>query len=105
MKIKIKDNGVVVSRQTHEFRVKNESHLLYRLKIELGLEGYDFIKKLMWKDGHMVADTQHYLRARNKKDTRGTRGIFCIYDNDYSIRNSAEEFNKGNEVGFRIERN
>lgn len=104
MKIKIKDNQICFSRGTHESCVKNESHLLYRLKIELGLEGYDFIKKLMCKDGHMVDSSQHYLRARNKKETRGTRGILFIVDDKYSIRDSAKEFNKGELVCFLIQK-
>lgn len=101
MKIKIKGNRICFSRGTHESRVKNESHLLYRLKIELGLEGYDFIKKLAWKDGHMLSNTQHYLRARDKKETRG---IFCIWDGEYALRDSSIAFNKGETVCFLIER-
>jgi hypothetical protein len=100
MKIKIEEHLITISRGIHDPRAKNESHLLHQLKIELQRDGYDLIKKLMWKDANLVNYTQHYLRARDKK---GTRGIFCIWDTNYAIRNSAEDFNKGEEVCFRIE--
>ena len=100
MKIKIDGVTIRFSRGIHDPRAKNESHLLHQLKLELQRDGYDLIKKHMYKDDHMVADTQHYLRARNKKETKG---IFCIYDADYAIRDAAKEFNNGDLVCFRIE--
>ena len=55
--------------------------------------GFNFIKKLMWKDGHMVDDNQYYLRA--KDGTKGTKGIFCFWDGQFAVRQINQDFNKG----------
>jgi len=43
---------------------KGESRLLYHLKQFLNERGFDLIKTRMWKDYHLVDDTQQYVRAR-----------------------------------------
>lgn len=42
-----------------------ESGFLHWLKGVLNAQGYDLIKKRMWRDGHLVDDDKQYLRARN----------------------------------------
>lgn len=44
-----------------------ESAFYYALKKKLIEMGYDVIKKLMWKDGHMVDDNQYYIRSRSRR--------------------------------------
>jgi hypothetical protein len=78
---------------------RDESILLYQVKQALINQGHDVIKKLAWKDGHMVADTLHYLRSRNPKKPGG----FQIWDSRYAVRNTAQEFNKGMIVDFDVE--
>ena len=57
-------------------------------------EKLDLIKKLMWKDGHLVDDHEYYLRDR--------KGRYCIFDRDYNIRDLAKEFNRAMYVSLAI---
>ena len=101
MKLVIRDNECTFWREPHEWGIKNENDLMLALKCELNRRGYDLIKKLMCQDGHMVSDTQYYLRAR-KKRTRG--GIVFIYDDQYAVRNAAQDYTHWQRVTFRVER-
>jgi len=77
-----------------------ESRLLYHVKKELEKQGHDLVKKRMWKDGHMYgAEETQYLRTRNKKCKRPH---FYVYDREWAVRNSAEEFNKLGTVVFGV---
>ena len=72
----------------------SESTFLYHVLKELKDQGYDVIKKRMWKDGHMVDNTQQYIRSRSwKKD-----GDFFILNNSYSIFDAGDKFNKDGQV-------
>ena len=75
----------------------SESRLLHAVKQELIKQGHDIIKKRAWKDGHMVSDTLHYLRTRDRK-----KG-FMIWDDQYALRSIAEEFNQDQEVFLAVE--
>jgi hypothetical protein len=60
---------------------RTESAWWYALKKELNeTHGYDLIKKIMAKDGHMYGDEHgpYYLRDR--------KGRFCFYDTQYAVR-------------------
>jgi len=70
-----------------------ESKFLYRVKLELQKQGYDCIKKRMWKDGHMVDDRQQYIRDR--KDN------WYIYNGNWSIYDAGEEFNERGVIYLR----
>ena len=78
-----------------------ESNLLHHVKQKLNACGYDFIKKRMWRDGHLVDDMLQYLRARNPKKLHAGE-VFCIHDTRYAIRDSAEEYNHWEEVSFTV---
>lgn len=67
-----------------------ESTFLYHVKEELIKQGYDVIKKRMWKDGHLVDDTMQYIRSR---DLSGPTWIE-VYNSDYAIRDAGKTFNK-----------
>ena len=77
-----------------------ESRILYHLKKELNKQGYDFIKKLMHKDGHMVSDNQHYLRERKIK-----KGVRClaIHNEGWLISGIEETFNTTGKAVLSVE--
>lgn len=79
-----------------------ESLLLHKVKTILNSRGYDLIKKRMHKDGHMTSEEKQYLRQRNVKNLK-PGDLYCIYDNEYDLRNSAEDYNNGEVVVFRVE--
>lgn len=87
------DCSVVVTSQGE--RVKTASQLLYRIRRELQKQGYDVIKKRMWKDGHMVSDSEHYLRERKWR--------FVIWHPNYMVENLAGEFNRNGIVILQYE--
>lgn len=71
-----------------------ESTFLYHVKQELIKQGYDVIKTRMWKDGHLVDDTQQYIRDK--------KGAFAIYNGSYAIYDAGEEFNTEGEVSLSL---
>ena len=99
MKVIVKEHICIVTKEPNDSKIYNESALLYQVKNELIRQGYDVIKKLMWKDGHLVSDTQHYIRTRKEKDPK----FMMIWDTSYAVRFSYEEYNKG-ELVLAIER-
>lgn len=69
-----------------------ESRLLYHAKQALAKQGYDFIKKRMWRDGHMVDQNQQYLRERIiRKDQR----CLAIWNQSWAIGGAECAFNEG----------
>ncbi len=98
MKVILKKTECLVYREPGDISfhgVRNaagESRLLYHVKRELNLEGYDFVKKRMWKDGHMVSEMQQYLRQR-KPNHLGVQ--LAIYNGHWDINGIEEEFNAG----------
>jgi len=94
MKVALNNSGCTVTREDGDSKLYNESRLLHLVKKELIQQGYDVIKKLMCKDGHLVDDTQHYIRDR--------KGNFAIWFGSYAIRNSYEDYNEG-EAFYQVE--
>jgi len=76
---------------------KGESRLLYRVKNALNANpaivglpaGIRFIKKRMWKDGHLVDDRQQYIRLA--KFIKG-KGILCFSNTKWVFRGADEDF-------------
>lgn len=68
-----------------------ESTFLFHVKRELIKQGYDVIKKRMWRDGHMVDDLQQYIRTRNYS-LHNLKG-FALYNSAWAIRDVGEVFN------------
>jgi hypothetical protein len=67
-----------------------DSHFMHWLKTQLNAKfGYDLIKKLAYKDGHMVSEDVHYLRAKNKNSTK----LEFFFDGNYQIRSIADDWN------------
>ena len=68
-----------------------ESTFLYHVKKALQAQGHDVIKKRMWRDGHLVDDTQQYIRTRAGLDKPGN---FAIYNDAYAVYDAGEYFNQ-----------
>jgi hypothetical protein len=75
-----------------------ESRLLYHLQKELNKMGYDFVKKRMWKDGHMVDADQLYLRERKKNGER----CLAIFNSRWAIAGANEDYNRYGAVTFSV---
>jgi len=91
-------NKVTVTREPGDpsfHGVRNgagESRLLYHIKEKLNSEGFDLIKKRMWKDGHLVDEMQQYLRTRSPK----SKGPHVYITNPRWAINGAEvDYNEG----------
>ena len=98
MKVEIKGNACIVTREPGDPRftgvvnAAGESRLLYHVKNELNKQGYDLIKKRMWRDGHLVDDLQQYLRTR--KRTGDPHKDIYIYNTSWACCGAEEAFNE-----------
>ncbi len=57
----------------------------------------DPIKKRAWKDGHLISDTEQYLRSR-------IGFTLMIWDSQYQIRDLAKDYKATGKVVLRVER-
>lgn len=93
----------------------NESLLLHRVKVQLNQEGFDFIKKRMHKDGHMVDEFQQYLRERKVVKTMvsrdsgkkrvefiGQKRQLAIYNPNYAIEDAGTTFERDGAVQLYV---
>jgi hypothetical protein len=87
VELDIEKRKLRVTKEKGDMRIINESHLMYRILQSLKSQGYDVIKKRMWKDGHMVSDSIQYIRTRKPKPYD-----FAIWDDQYAIRDSAKGY-------------
>jgi hypothetical protein len=86
-----------VSKEPSDPRLKTNSQLLYHVKKALNLQGMrKWIKKPMWRDGHLTDEHQYYLITRV--------GDIAIYDPDYRIRNLLTEYNKEGTITLAVVR-
>ncbi|MGO9377324.1 MAG: hypothetical protein ACLP29_02080, partial [Dissulfurispiraceae bacterium] len=100
MKVEFTKSRLVVSREEKDpAKFYSESTLLHHIKRRLIAMGFDVIKKLMWKDGHMVADTCHYIRSRKYSDDN----FFMAWDGAYALRFLYEDWNKHGELSLDLE--
>lgn len=93
MKVTIKGNVVLAQAEEGDARIRDESDLFHHLKKALNAQGRDLIKKCPEKDGHMFS-APFYLRDRNWD--------YCIIDNHYALRDSAEEYRKNGKYEFML---
>ena len=104
MKIALNKNCCIVEREKSDpkfygdYMAKGESLLLNFLKKELNKQGYDFIKKRMWKDGHLVDEIQQYIRERKVVKTKDGNRMLAIYNTFWQIRGANEDFNDGKVI-------
>ncbi len=67
-----------------------ESRVLYHVQQQLNALGFDLVKKRMHKDGHLVADTQQYLRVRNDKSTAPH---IYLHNDHYAVTGLNDDWN------------
>lgn len=96
------DGGTVtLTREPGDPRMRTESTLLHHLKIKLNTYpsdvGIDWIKKRMWRDGHMVDEHQQYIRERRERDGHQ----WAIYHDSYALRDAGQEFDRDGETTLR----
>ena len=98
MRFELSDHTITAIRENGDpkfYGVKNaagESRLLYQIKVLLNNNGFDLIKKRMWKDGHLVDAYQQYLRVRHDRTDTPHVAIFSSF---FAIHGAEEEWNKG----------
>jgi len=88
----------IVEREEGDEGFYSDSRLMYHMKQELNSQGFDFIKKRMWRDGHLVDDSQQYLRERKKG--RNDNDPMMIWWPNYSVCNAYPEYNGFVRVTF-----
>jgi len=96
-----------------KYRPNTESQILYDLKKALNIlvtEQYQlfgfneplapFIKKRMWKDGHMVSDHCQYLRTSGKP--KKNIPFWGVYDSYYALSFTTERLKTYGQVVFDV---
>lgn len=99
MKIEINGTTVTVTKEATDPKYYSESTLLHNIKKTLNGMGFDLIKKLMWKDGHLTSETQHYLRSRKVSKNAN---VLMIWDENYQIRQLITPWNEEGKVWLTI---
>jgi len=74
-------------------KIYSDSVFWYAVKRELRKQGYDVIKKLMWKDGHLKDDNEYYVRSR-----KYLPDSFMISQTDYAIRSAYDDYNQDGKM-------
>ena len=99
-------NGSIckVIRERGDSPIYSDSTLLHHVKLNLIGQGYDVIKKRMWKDGHMVSDSCQYIRSRKMRKMRNGVCQLMIWDSAYAVRDLAEDYRKGGIVRLEVVR-
>lgn len=103
VRVELTETRCIVTRESGDKRfyghrnAAGESNLLYAIKLNLNRQGYDFIKKRMWRDGHMVDDMQQYLRERNTKGK-----CLAIYNGSFAIEGANDILNRDGIVRLTV---
>ena len=95
MKLILSQHSLVVVREETDPKIYSESQFLYQVKLRLIDMGFDVIKKLMHKDGHLVSDKQHYVRDR--------KWGFAIYDPTWALRSTQDDYNRDGQKTLSVE--
>lgn len=92
MQTLIEGGIVTVVREAKDRKYgKNESLFFYDLKKAIKEQhNVDVVKKLAYKDGHLLDNLQYYIRER--------KGEWCILDNQHALRSCSEVYSKEGEV-------
>jgi len=110
MKLHFSGSNLTVIREEGDPRfygakqAKGESNFFHWLKKQFALSHTDlpenfpitWVKKRMWKDGHMVDEMQQYLRTKEpvcKKE--GVKYYLCIYNGMWAIQGADFYWNQG----------
>jgi hypothetical protein len=111
MKIRVENASVTCIRESDDPKfygirqAKGESNLFHWLKQQIDSGHPDlpsnfpvgWIKKRMWKDGHMKDEMQQYLRTEKPvhKDEYGTKFYLCLYNGMWAIQGADYYWNEG----------
>ena len=104
MRVNLKKHACVVTRGKNDpkyygtLQGRGESNFLHALKTELNKQGFDFIKKRMWKDGHWVDDIQQYLRERSPVNGRQ----LCIFNGAWAFEGANDPYNDTGTVTLPV---
>ena len=107
MKVTIEGNVCTVIREAGDPRphgmaqARGESTLLHHVKRVLNAQGFDLIKKRMWRDGHLVDDCQQYLRTR--KPTGNPHKDVYMFNSYWAIRGAEEDFNRDGKTELTVD--
>ena len=88
-------SGCLVKREVEEKCCSTETEFYHRLKKELQKQGHNVIKKLAYKDGHLLDQYQYYIREQKWK--------FCVYDSQYALRLIHKPFNNWEEITMSVQ--
>jgi len=88
------ENSAIIRKEPNDEKVYCDSVLFYKIKIALQKIGFDCIKRLMWKDGHLVDEREHYIIDRKSK--------WFMWNPNYQVRSAYEDYNDG-KVILRLE--
>lgn len=96
MRVIVNQTNVVVEATAEKERYRTESAFFYALKIVLQAQGYDVIKRLMSRDGHLMGEEKytHYIRDRKWK--------FAVIDGNWAVRAVEKEFNDSRSVNLQM---
>ena len=106
MKLEMREHSLVVTKEPGDPRFSGivnaagESRLLYHIKKQLNAQGFNLIKKRMWKDGHLMDNLQQYLRTQ-KPSGDPSKDIY-IYNSMWNIEGAEVELNKTGSVILSI---
>lgn len=119
MKIEVSKTSITFIREPDDPKfygvkeAKGESNLFHWLKKQIANghpdlpDGFptDFIKKRMWKDGHMVDEMQQYLRSRKpvETDEDGDK-LYLAMSNGYWAIQGAEYYWNDGSVTLNLDR-
>lgn len=93
------------TRRRGDTKYYTESTLLHHVKLALIAQGFDVIKKRMWKDGHMMgSDNMQYIRSRKINPTRVDKRLDAvyIYDSNYTVRNMVRDYNENQAISLQV---
>lgn len=109
MKISVQKTCIVLTREDNDPKfygvqqAGGESNLFYWLAKQFKKGHPDlppdfpkvWIKKRMWKDGHMKDDMQQYLRSKKPvhKDEQGEKWYLCLYNDRWAIEGAEKDWN------------
>jgi hypothetical protein len=104
MSLSVKFDGRhVIASTCPDTKFYSESAFWFALKKELNAnhnhqgEGFDLVKKVMSRDGHMVGGDSYPYYLRDRK------GRYCIHDAAYALRDVAVEINTIGSVHVTME--
>ncbi len=116
MELKIQDNKLIITKGEKEkgFYASRmawgdaESRLLYNIKkllnkpdciifpLDHKKQKITWLKKRMWKDGHMVDEQEQYLRSTKPFTFLGKAPVYiCLHNIHWAIRGIDTDFNEG----------